>query len=96
MKIVVIAHRSEQHTAEQFAPLLQKEADRALQLFADEVFRELYSRRDGKGAVIVMEAENEEAARAVLDTLPLVEAGMLHYETYPLTPYRGIVAMVKK
>ncbi len=92
MKIVVVATRSENHTAEEFAPHLPAESKKALQLVAADVVREIYSRADAKGAILVLEAESEEAARAQLNELPLVQAGMLELELYPVGPYRGIVA----
>jgi len=94
MKFVVIAHRSETHSAEEFAPHLGAEANRALQLYRDEIFREIYSRSDGKGAIIVMEAADEASARATLESLPLVKLGMLSFELYGTAPYRGIIANI--
>ena len=92
MKIVVIAHRNEEHQPEDFAPYLEAEAKQALRFVAEDFVREIYSRADGKGAVLVIEAEDEEAARARLRELPLAQRGMLSFEIYPVVPYRGIVA----
>jgi len=92
MKIVVVATRSESHTAEEFSPHLPAESKKALQLFAADIVREIYSRADGKGAILVLEVENEETALARLGELPLVAAGMLDLEIYPVGPYRGIIA----
>ena len=92
MKVVVVATRSEKFTAEDFAPLLPGEAKKALSLLAEDFVREIYSRKDGKGAVLVLEAADEDAARERLAELPLAEAGMLEFEVYPVGPYRGIVA----
>ncbi|MBL27311.1 MAG: superoxide dismutase [Rhodospirillaceae bacterium] len=95
MKVIAIATRSPDHTAEQFAPHLQEESQRAMNLFAKEIFREIYSRRDGKGAVIVLEAESEEQAREAVDSLPLVKLGMLSVEIYPVQPYRAFAALAQ-
>ncbi|MCZ6509756.1 MAG: superoxide dismutase, partial [Alphaproteobacteria bacterium] len=84
MKIVIVNHRSEDHGPEDFAPYLTPEAKMAVEFMEDDFFRELYSRRDGKGAVIVVEADSEEAARARMAELPLVKAGLLHCEYYPV------------
>ncbi len=54
MKIVIITHRSESHTAEEFEPYLVPEAKKSLQYMEDDFIRELYGRRDGRGAVIVI------------------------------------------
>ncbi len=95
MKFIAIAHRSESHSAEDFAPHLAAESNRALQLYRDETFREIYSRADGKGAIVVMEAADEATARAALESLPLAQQGMLKFDLYGTSPYRGIIANIK-
>ena len=71
MKIVIVTHRSEEHGPEDFEPYLMPEAKKGFEYMEDDVFRELYSRRDGKGAVIVAEAESEEQVRRLCAELPL-------------------------
>ncbi|MGE0735614.1 MAG: hypothetical protein AB7G15_10900 [Alphaproteobacteria bacterium] len=95
MKIVVVATRSTKHTAEEFAPLLAPEAKMAMKLWAGDFIRELYARKDGKGAVLVCEAVSEEEARQKLGQLPLVQKGMLTMEFYPVGPYRAIVQLAE-
>ena len=92
MKIIAIAHRSPDYPEEAFTPHLEAESRRALELFAAESFREIYSRADGKGAIIVIEAADEDAARALLATLPLAKLGMLTFDIYGTKPYRGFIA----
>ena len=48
MKIVIITHRSENHTPEDFEPHLMREAKKGFEYMEDDFFRELYSRRDGR------------------------------------------------
>lgn len=91
MKIVVIATR--QGDPDEIAKYLEPEAKKALQFIADDFFREIYSRADGNGAVIVIEAANEAEARKRLQDLPLVERGLLRLELYPVKAYRAIAAM---
>ena len=78
--------------SEEIAEHLPAEAKRALQFVAEDFVREIYSRKDGKGAVLIVEAESEAAARAKLADLPLVRLGMLDLDFYPVGPYRAIVA----
>jgi hypothetical protein len=94
MKVIVIATRADR-PAEEFAPILGPESKKALSLMAEDFVREIYSRNDGKGAVLVCEAANEEEAKKRLSELPLVQAGLLDLEFYPVGPYRGIVAAAK-
>lgn len=91
MKVIAIAHRSETHAPEDFAPHLDAEADHALGLFGEEKFRELYSRADGKGAIIVLEADSEAQAQEYLDSLPFAQRGMLTFDVYGTKPYRGFL-----
>lgn len=92
MKIIVVATRTEKATAEAVAPLLEKEAKTALGMMADDVVREIYGRADGKGAVLVFEAADENEVRERLGQLPFAQHGFLDFDIYPLVPYRGIVA----
>jgi hypothetical protein len=92
VKIVVIAHRSQKVPPEEIAKHLPAEGKRALQFFAEDFVREIYSRKDGKGAVLIVEAESEAAARTKLAELPLVKLGLLDLDFYPVGPYRAIVA----
>ena len=62
MKIFVVATRNQDRPAEDFAPLMDPEADYALKLYKEGFVREIYSRTDGKGALLVVESENEEKA----------------------------------
>lgn len=95
MKIVAIATRKADAKAEEFAPHLDAEVGAALAMYRDEVVREIYSRADGKGAVIVLECDDEAQARKLLGTLPLAKAGLLTFDIYGTKPYRGIVQHAK-
>jgi hypothetical protein len=91
MKVFVVATRNQERPAEDFASLMDPEADHALKLYKEGFVREIYSRTDGKGALVVVEAENEKAALDKLLHLPLAKAGLLSFEAYGTTAYRGII-----
>ena len=91
MKVFVVATRNQERPAEDFASLMDPEADHALKLYKEGFVREIYSRTDGKGALVVVEAENEKAALDKLSHLPLAKAGLLSFEVYGTTAYRGII-----
>jgi hypothetical protein len=95
MKVVVVASRKEDAKPEEFAPHLEEEANTALRMYRDEFVREIYSRTDGKGAILVLEADDEEHAKRLVGELPLAKVGLLNFEVYGTKPYRGIVANVK-
>jgi muconolactone delta-isomerase len=77
--------------AADFTPeLLELEAERARRLYADGVFRRMWSRLDAPGAVTLIEAASEDEARAAIASLPLAQNGMLLTDSLiGLAPYRG-------
>jgi muconolactone delta-isomerase len=85
----IARRRTESFSAEQFAALLDAEAERVRVLYAEGIVRAAWGRADAPGAMLLLEAENLEAANAALQTLPLVAQGMLETTLYPLVPYRG-------
>ena len=91
MKIFVVATRNQDRPAEDFAPLMDPEANYALKLYKEGFVREIYSRTDGKGALVVVEDSDEGAALETLSNLPLAKAGLLSFEVYGTTAYRGII-----
>lgn len=92
MRFIAIAHRRPEFSPDDFAPYLKAESDRALRMLADGHVRDIYSRTDGKGAVLVLEAADEVEARSLVDSLPLVQKGMLEVEIYGIAAYRAFIA----
>ena len=73
-----------------FTPeLLEAEAERARELYAQGVFRQMWGHQSPAGAVVLIEAESREAADAALATLPLAQRDMLDIEVLNVGPYRG-------
>jgi len=81
----------EQFSAEAFAgELAARETQRAKELYAAGILRQIWKRGDVPGAAIVWEAASEDEARAALESLPMFAAGMLELVVLtPLEPYPG-------
>jgi hypothetical protein len=90
--LAITRRRTESYAEAQFAEVLGPEAERARELYAAAVFREIHSRGDVPGAVIAVEASDLAAARAAVESLPLARAGMMDVQIVPLLPYRGFAA----
>ena len=86
MRVVVIAHKSSDHTAEDFALHLKAEEDHCLDLTAEGTMREMLRREDGKGAILLMEVASEEQARKICADLPYAKLGMLSFDIYGTLP----------
>jgi len=88
--IVALRRNVDQYTEAEFAPLLEPEAERVRELYTDGIVRRIWGRKDAPGAVLLIEAESREALDATLQTLPLVQRGMMIADlTAPVGPYRG-------
>jgi hypothetical protein len=86
MRVFVIAHKSEAHTADDFAAYLEAEETHCLKLYADGTMREILRRSNGKGAILVMEVDSEDQARAICADLPFAKQGMLSFDFYAALP----------
>lgn len=72
-----------------FEALVEAEAIRARELYAEGFIRQIWRRSDQPGACILWEADSAEQVRLRLDTLPFIRAGMLDVSIVPLLPYSG-------
>ena len=93
MKILALEKEIPGITPEQFAPHLKAEAARLWELYQGEQVRETYFRQDRSEAVLILECEDVEEARQILDGLPLVQAGLIRFEIIPLIPYPGFARL---
>ncbi len=89
MKILAIENEITGFSADDFQPHLHDEAQRIWQLHKQGVIREIYFRANRHEAVLILECPNENAAQTVVNTLPLVEAGLVTFELIPLVAYDG-------
>ena len=89
MKILALEKEIPNITPEQFVPHHKAEALRIWELFQDGQLREIYFRQDRSEAVLVLECAGKERAYQILDSLPLVQAGLIEFDVIPLVPYPG-------
>lgn len=88
--MAVVRRRTESFTDEQFAPMLEPEAEAVRDLYARGLVRSIWSREDKLGAVTLLEADSLDHARAIVESYPMMLCGMLELEALiPLRGYRG-------
>ncbi len=93
MKILAMEIESEGVKAEQFRPHLKAEASRVWELYQSGVIRELYFRADRSEAVLILECADTAEAQQRLESLPLVQAGLITFDVIPLIPYPGFARL---
>lgn len=88
--LAIVRRRTEAFSDEQFAPMLEPEAQAIRTLYAQGIVRNVWSREDVLGAALLLEADSLDHARAIVGSFPLVERGMAQVEQLiPLKGYRG-------
>ena len=97
MKIIAIEKEVAGVSNEQFTTtILDKEAERAWELYQSGIFRELQFRQDQLSAVLILECNDVKEANKILNTLPLVREGLIAFDIIPLVPYPGFSRLFTK
>ena len=79
---------------QQIMALIPQEIRATTRLYLDGKIREWYSRGDGKGIVFLLEAETEDEARAIMETLPLAKEQLMDSQYIPVGPLMPLKALV--
>jgi muconolactone delta-isomerase len=94
MKILAIEKEVPGVADRQFTPTrLKSEAARVWELHQAGTIRELYFRQDRSEAVLVLECKDTKEASEILNTLPLVNQGLILFELIPLVAYPGFARL---
>ncbi len=93
MKFLAIEHEVPGALPGEFAPHLEDEAMQLWKLYQSDRVREFYFRGDRSEAILTLECTDLDQAQGLLDRLPLVKAGLIHFELIPLIPYPGFARL---
>ena len=85
-EVIVIQAPRQGVTAEQIVAVMPSEIRATVTLYLHGQIREWYSRGDGKGVILVVEAKTEDEARVVMETLPLAKANLMDHQYIPVGP----------
>ncbi len=79
---------------QQIVALMPAEIRATVKLYFDGKIRQWYSRGDGRGVVVLVEANTEDEARALMETLPLAKEQLMDYEYIPVGPLMPLRALM--
>jgi hypothetical protein len=96
MKILALERELPGHAADQYQPHLRSEAARVWELYQAGLVREAYFDQQRHTAVLVLECADRDAARQLLDSLPLVRAGLIDFDISLLVPYDGFARLFEQ
>ena len=93
MKILALEIEVEGIQPARFQPYLKAEAKCVWELYQNGTIRELYFQIDRSQVVLMLECIGVAEAQQVLDSMPLVRAGLIRFEIIPLIPYPGFARL---
>jgi len=93
MKILAIEKEVPGIKEDDYKPFLKHEALEAWNLYQEGIIRELYFTQSDDSAVLVLECKDADEAKQYLNTLPLVNEGLIKFDVFPLIPYSGFARL---
>jgi hypothetical protein len=90
MKYLAIENELNNGNKQDIESLLESEARRVYELYLQGIIRECYFSKEGHNAIIIMECMDENEAREMLKTLPLVKENIIKFQLFALLPYSGL------
>jgi hypothetical protein len=84
--VLVIETARQGVTAQQIMAVMPLEIRATAKLYLDGKIRQWYSRGDGKGVVFLVDAQSEDEARAVMESLPLAKQHLMDHQYVPVGP----------
>lgn len=94
MKVFAIAKARQPLTPDQRQKHLPTEVPATLKLYLEGKIEQFWF-RDNTGPIFLMNVDSVEQAKATLDTLPLVAAGIITYELMPVGPLMPLGMLIQ-
>jgi hypothetical protein len=85
-EVLVIETAKQGVTFQQVMAVIPAEIRATVKLYLDGKIHQWYSRGDGKGVVFLVEAQTEDEARAIMETLPIAKEQLIDTEYVPVGP----------
>jgi len=92
--VLVIETPKEGVTFSQVFAVMPDEARATMELYLDGKIREWYSRGDGKGVVFLVDAASVDAARAIIESLPLAKGQLVDSQYIPVGPLMPLRTLI--
>ena len=88
MKILATEKEIEGVKWDNMEDMLEQEAQHIFRLYLSNSLREIYF-TENKNAVLILETDDRETAKELLDSLPLVKNRKIRFDIMELRPYTG-------
>jgi hypothetical protein len=89
-RVLAVGKLTPKATAEALPAVLAREVPATLELYLAGKIDGWYAKPDQTGVVFILDVTTVEAAKALLDPLPLGQAGMMTFELTPIGPLQPL------
>ena len=93
-KVLAVGAATAKGTPDAIASVLPAEVRATVRAYLAGEIEQWFFQSEGAGAVFVMNATSPAAARAILDALPLCQAGMVTFELTALGPLQPLAVLL--
>ena len=92
--VLVIQTPKQGVTAQQILAVIPAEIRATVKLYLDGKIQQWYSRGDGKGVIVLVDATTVDEARTLMETLPLAKEDLMDHEYIPVGPLMPLRALM--
>ena|ERR1051326_516972 len=93
-EVIVILTARQGVTRQQIMNIMPAEIRATVKLYLDGKIRQWYSRADGKGVVLLIDAKTVDEAHALIETMPLSKENLMDHEYIPVGPLMPLTALI--
>jgi hypothetical protein len=93
-EVMVLVTAKQGVTRQQIMAVMPSEIRETVKLYVDGKIRQWYSRGDGKGVVLLIDAKSQDEARAVMESLPLSKEQLVDDEYIPVGPLMPLMGLI--
>lgn len=86
MKVFAIGSLTKQLPDDERAALMKNEVPHTLRMYLEGPIEQFWFRQDRPGPIFLMEVGSIEEAKAAVDAMPIVVAGVAFYDFIPVGP----------
>lgn len=93
-EVIVVLTARQGIEREQIMKVMPAEVRATVALYLDGKIRRWYSKADGRGVVLVLDARTIEEAHAIVDKLPLSKESLMDHDYIPVGPLLPLASLV--
>jgi hypothetical protein len=93
-EVMVILTARQGVTRQQIMNVMPAEIRATVKLYLDGKIRQWYSRGDGKGVIMLIDAKTVDEASAIIDAMPLSKENLTDHEYIPVGPLMPLATLI--